>query len=101
MDYVPSKTFFKDVSIRASYVDIDSVKKIYYAMLKTILADIRKNDKITLPDFGRFSLTDLSPRVSPGLHGGPKQNWPAMRVIRFRPCTKLRDYFKDRFKNKV
>ncbi len=96
MSFVPNKTFFKDVSARASYVDPSSIEKIYYAIVKTILVEIDKNGVIYLPDFGKFHLIDVADKVVPGINGGPLQCWPGRKILRFKAGKKLQSYLRKK-----
>ena len=96
MAFVTNKTFFKDISARANYVDIESIRKIYYALLKTILIELEKKEVMYLPHFGKFFIKEDQERNAPGLHGGPPQHWDKRKIIKFTPCDKLKVYIKNK-----
>jgi len=95
------RQFFRDVSARANYADVESVSKIYYAILKTILLEVKKSGTITIPDFGRFYLMDVSGKYAPRLDSngmvvkGEKVYWPPTKAFKFSAGQRLKDYFKD------
>ena len=94
--YVNKEKFFRDVSARANHVDLQSVRTIYYAILKTILIEVEKNEKVYLPNFGKFHLKEEKGRGAPGLNGGPTQRWKDRKIIKFSAGLRLKEYFKNK-----
>jgi nucleoid DNA-binding protein len=93
MALISKDKLFKDVSSRANNVDIDSVRIIYYALLKTIIMELDKSGSVTLPNFGRFYIVDLKEKEAPGLNGEAVQHFPARKKVRFKDGEGLQKYF--------
>lgn len=94
--YVDKNKFFRDISDRANHVDVDSVRTIYYAMIKTILTNVEQEGVAYLPNFGKFTLAELAGRFAPNLHGSGKQYWPKRKIVKFTANDLLKKYFKNK-----
>lgn len=96
MPVISTKFFFKDIATRAGFMDPESARKVYYAVLKTIISDVEKKGRIYLPDFGKFYMIETEEKKVPGLRGGPVITWPKIKIIKFKACDKLQNYFKKK-----
>lgn len=88
-----TKTWQK-ISGKSNYIDPEVVKKVYYGLVKAIVADLRNNGKCWLPDWGEFRLIQRTPRIVKNPKYGDTY-MDAITVVRFDPDYKLKDYFKN------
>ena len=78
-----------------SGVDPETVRTVYYGLVKTIGNGLRKKESITLPDLGEFYLAYRMPHRL--------QDYQTKQIIisglttqvKFRPNYKIKGYFKN------
>lgn len=87
--------FFQDVQKEANYVDIDNIKPIYYAIIRSILNNLRLHGFISLPDLGNFRIVVHKGRRSrdPNVPGQYIQ-LPDIGTVKFTPCDRLKEFAK-------
>jgi len=77
---------------RCNYMDKESIKVVYLALIKLIIDSLKTKGGITLPLFGRFRMLRL--REMPWKD---RPNWAARSYTKFRACTAMSEYLKDAF----
>ena len=93
---ITPKRFFGRMSERNNYADPKTMEDYHYAMLKVIVEELKSNGSVRLPDFGEFKITTMKARKIMNVNTGIHDHLPACKVIKFIPCTKLRDHIKNK-----
>ena len=88
--------FFNKVAGESNYMDPETVKEIYYAILRTIRDELRDSGEIRLVDFGTFRLHDSKERNMHNVGNGKQFTVPARKIVKFRPSTRLKCYIRDK-----
>jgi len=91
--------FFKLLANEAGWLDKDTAKKVYYAILRILGRQLKNTHKSELPDLGEFYLNLYGTHYFKDLHTGEKQLAPPVLTMRFTPDYKLKEYFKKITKN--
>jgi len=99
------KPFARKISALAGYVDTALVEKMYFAMLRVILNELRDHDECYLPQFGNLETIIHKGNPNAPIYSGeigvgaivygkrkPK------RVIKFRPNSQLKYYIANKLK---
>ena len=56
--------FCRSVAVNCNFRDMDNIRDVYYAIVRTIMQECRADGKILLPDFGTMKLkTRKSKRI--------------------------------------
>ena len=84
--------FFKQVSINAGIADLQTIKNIYYGMIRTMSRELRNIQTIRLPDWGDFKLKIHKSRNFISVRGKPGV-LPPKPTIKFVPDRKVKEYF--------
>lgn len=95
-------SFARKISALCGYVDTALVEKMYFAMLRVILDDLRDHDECYLPQFGNFVtiLHKGHPKqsmISGGIQVGFRKR-ESTRLIKFRPHYQLKYYVAHKLK---
>jgi nucleoid DNA-binding protein len=85
--------FFKQISIHSGGVDIDTVRDVYYGMIRTISRELRDKHVIKLPDWGEYLLKIYKERISRDVNDGILRMIPAKPAVRFSPNRNVKKYF--------
>lgn len=88
-----NEIFYK-ISQKNNYINTTEIKKMYYSLLKVVIEELRTGGSIKLPDLGEFRILAYKPRVIGNVNTGLRQQLDSVKVIKFKPCHKLRDYIK-------
>ena len=75
-------------------IDDDTVKDVTHALLKELVLELRKKGKARIPNLGDFRIVEYKSRTIGNVNTGDRQTLPATKVLKFRPCQKLKDYIK-------
>ena len=76
-------------------LDPKVVNDVYYSLIRAMIEELRTNGKVRLPDLGEFRVIEYKARTIGDINnGGVKKQVPAVPVLKFRICTKLREYIK-------
>ena len=89
---------FKRISEKCNYIDPKLAKDMYYGTIKAIISELRKNGKVTLPDFGRFKIHDYKSKSLIDINTGLKRTIPETKIMIFEVSGKLKSYIKTTFK---
>lgn len=87
------ETFFNDLAIETGYMDIESVRQVYYAMVKMLTRELRLNNNTRLPDFGDFVLMKHCERKTFNVNTGKYHLLPMRNVLKFEVHHNLKKYF--------
>ena len=93
----PDSDFIKvwqKISAKSNYIDPEVAKKVYYGLVKAIVADLRNDGTCWLPDLGEFRLIDRNAREIQNPKYGTL-HMDAIKAVRFSPDYKLSEYFKN------
>ena len=88
------KKFFEEVSKRCNYSDPELVRNVYLGLIKTIMHELRYNEEITLPHWGKFKTKQMKERKSTDVNTRIVRMFPAVRVISLIADRKLKEYIK-------
>ena len=88
------KEFFEKLSKKNNYVDEVVMKKFYYSLIRLIIDELRQNGKVRLPGFGDYKITEYKERKINNVNTGQTEIVPITKIIKFKACTKLKDYIK-------
>jgi nucleoid DNA-binding protein len=85
--------FFKQVSTHSGVPDLQTVRDIYYGMVRTMSREIRDKHVIKLPDWGEFNLKIHKGRKMIDVSTGKMIEIPAKPTVKFTPDYKVKRYF--------
>lgn len=89
------KEFFQMLSKEANYMPVEHVKPVYYALLRTILSQLRTTGQVRMPDWGIFQIsTQKRRRIGDPLNRGGTLIIPETNVVKFTACERLREFTK-------
>jgi nucleoid DNA-binding protein len=93
-----SKEFFNELAIECGFQDIDSAKRIYHALVRLLLRELKENDRVELPEFGRLSIKIIGKsgkRAVPNPDGTVKEKrMRPSKAITFASCRLVKDKLK-------
>lgn len=92
MKSINTEEFFKLVAVNAGVTDLETVRDIFYGMVKTISRELKNKQIVKLPDWGSFALKLHKSRRSPSVRGGIVII-PPRAIISFTPDYKVKRYF--------
>lgn len=93
--------FFKDVSIVANGIDPETVKMVFYSMLKVLSRRLRSAREALMPDWGVFKLVLSKPRRIGDVQYERTVILPPKLTLKFSPDYKVREYFHEFGENSV
>ena len=82
---------FKKLSDKANFIPEDTVKDIYYSLIKVIISEFRDGKEVILPGFGKFRLIEIKDYRRVNIATG-KAYISDMRKIAFSGCVSLKKY---------
>lgn len=83
--------FFQLLSEKCNYIDKETAKTFYMAMVKVVVSDLRTNGICRLPHLGDMAIMKQKPRSV--LAGTVRKIMQEMYVLKFFPKEALRIYF--------
>ena len=86
------KDIFRLISAKANYVDPDMAKEFYFGLIKVIMAGIREDGEMQLPNFGTFRYVQKKPMRIRNIKSGAIQTTGIRKCIVFTPCVGLKSY---------
>ena len=93
MKSIGAEEFFKLVSVNSGVPDVQTIKDIYYGMIRTMSREIRDKQIVKLPDWGDFSLKIHKARKMVSVNNGKMTVIPAKPTVKFIPDYKVKKYF--------
>ena len=93
MKSIGSEEFFKKIAIHANIMDVETVRDVYYGMIRTISRELKDTGIIKLPEWGNFYLNIHKERRSNDLASRTIKILPAKTTVKFSPIDKVKKYF--------
>lgn len=93
MKSIKSEEFFKQVAINSGVVDLETVKNIYYGIVRTISRELRNKQVVNLPDWGEFVMVVHKSRKALNVTTGELEILPPKPTVKFKPDYKVKKYF--------
>ena len=92
---IPPVEFFKKIALDSGVNDLQSVRDIFYGMVRTISRELRENREVELPDWGTFVLRMHKERRSKDVNDGLIRIIPPRPTVKFVPNYKVKKYFRS------
>lgn len=92
MKSIGSEEFFKQISINSG-VDLESVRNVYYGLIKTLSRELKGKQKIKMPDWGEFNIKIYKARKYKETNNNTFIYIPAKPMVKFTPDYKVKRYF--------
>jgi len=89
------KKLFALLAAEANHTDKDLARDNYYALIRVIVKELVKGEKMTLPEFGTFYAKLRLPARGRNIRTGLLNDPVPVITMRFSPCAKLKFYFKN------
>ena len=86
------KEFFNNIAINMNTVDLDVAKNAYYAIMKFIVRETKKQGELQLPDFGTFRISVIKGRLSNMPRSNERKYVPPSNMMKFKPDYKVGYY---------
>lgn len=93
MKSIKPEEFFQKVAINAEGIDLDTARRVFYGMIRTITRELREKHTVVLPDFGEFVIHIHNARNIRDIRGGQIKKLPPLPTVKFRPDVKVKKYF--------
>jgi nucleoid DNA-binding protein len=85
--------FYHLVSVKSG-LEVEVVKRVYFAMIKVIVEELKNWGEILLPELGRFSIIIYSGRKIRDVNTREVKQTLPVRVLKFAPWYTIKDYIK-------
>lgn len=85
--------FLQAVSANSNYVSPDTVRDVYYGLVRVIGLELRDKGAVDLPDLGTFVLHNHKARRALNVNTGTLEMLPEKATIKFKPCYDLKKHF--------
>lgn len=86
------KKFFTSVANNCKFKDEANVRDVYYAIVRTIVQECKKNGKILLPGLGDMELKERDRRRIRNVNTGEVHETKPHKVFKFTACKMLKEY---------
>ena len=93
MKSIKSEEFFKSIAVNSGVTDLDTVRRIYFGMVKTISRELKNRQEINLPDWGKFYLKVQQQKRVKNINNGMYIILPPTPLVKFTPDYKVKEYF--------
>jgi len=93
MKSIKPEEFFKKIAVNSGVSDLDTVRDIFYGMIRTMSRELRDKHIIRLPDWGDFKLKIHPARNSLDVSDRQIKRLSARPVIKFVPHHQVKKYF--------
>ena len=93
MKSISQEEFFKKVAVNSEVVDLETVRNVFYGMVRTISRELKDKHTIKLPDWGEFYLLISKSRRSRDVNDGQIRVLPPKTTVKFKPDYKVKKYF--------
>lgn len=97
MKSIKPDEFFKLVSLNSGVSDLETIRNVYYGLVRTISRELKQKQIIKLPDLGEFVLKIHKSRRSVSVNTGQLEILPPKPTIKFKTDTGLKKYFRYLF----
>jgi len=85
--------FYHLISAKSG-LEVEVVKKVYFAMVKVIIDELRNWGVVLLPELGRFTVIIYSNRKIRDVNTRELKQVGATKVLKFSPWYTIKDYIK-------
>lgn len=92
MKSITSEEFFKQVAINSG-ADLETVRSVYYGMVRTLSRELKGKQKIKMPDWGEFNIKIHKAKIYKGSNTFAPVLIPAKPLVKFTPDYKVKRYF--------
>jgi len=89
------KNRFKKISKNMNNLPIYLIERMYYELLRMIMADLREKGLCMLPNWGSFYLKSYERRIGWNPCDGKATEVEPRCYVKFKPHEKLKHYFKN------
>ena len=86
--------FFQKLSDKCGYISEEMAERFYYALLKLLLEELKKNRKFYLPKWGEFIIKDYPAARRHQVWTKEIIELPSYKRLVFHPYHKLKKYIK-------
>lgn len=86
--------YFSNLAVEAGICDVETTKKVYYALVRQIVHSVGKGQDYICPDFGTFSLLEHKARRIKNVNTGEHSIASPFAKVVFKPEDAFRDYVK-------
>jgi nucleoid DNA-binding protein len=86
--------FFESLTTRSGLYDRTTVERVYHAVVKEIIAELRENGKAVLPNWGVFTAYKRKESKFHHIKYNTVCVKESTREVRFRPCIGLQTYIR-------
>jgi len=86
---------FSKVTLNSGISDLQTVKNVFYGLIRTISRELRDNQSVNLPDWGEFKLHIHKSRRSMNVYTRKIENLPPKTTVKFVPDDNVKKYFYD------
>ena len=94
MKSIEPEEFFKKIAINSGVNDLQTVKDIFYGMIRTISIELRERHIVNLPDWGEFYIHIHSARRALDVNTMQPKTIVAQPTVKFSPDWKVKKHFK-------
>lgn len=88
--------FFTEISARANYLPPETIRQVYYAMVKLLVAEVKTHGRVIMPDLGTLLLKYSKSRRSININTGKIEVLPEKKSLKLQPDHKLKRYFNQK-----
>ena len=89
------EVFFNELAIESNLSDLQSSKNVYYALLRVILSNLKKSERIYLPQWGEFRLQIRKAGRVIHKDTGQIVSYGETKCVKFKPFHKLKYFFRE------
>lgn len=93
MKSIGPEEFYKLIAVNSGITDLQTVKDVFYGMIKTISRELKNKQVVKLPDWGEFKLIIHKSRKMMDVNNRTIITIPAKPSIKFVPDYKVKAYF--------
>lgn len=86
--------FFASLAKKANYLPEDTLRDVYYGLVKFIMAQFREGKQVNLPHLGRFTLAKIKGHKRRDINTG-QMDEKDIRQIYFLGCAELKNYIQN------
>lgn len=93
LNLLKDEEFFERISEKCNYADLETVKMIYYEIIRLTSQELRHNGAIRYPDFGDFYIKYRKEKMITLVNTTKKTVIPPQKVVKFAADYKIKKYF--------
>lgn len=88
--------FFNEIAIGAGVIDLDLIKKVYYAFVRTSIKTMVDEGECELPDLGIFHISERKGSTRKLIYMKEAAVFSPYKTMHFKPCLYLKDHINKR-----